>query len=138
MIFGIGLIALGVFAFTQGQEMARFIRDNEVAIMGTQISRDTLRAALSPSPAILIALGAIQLLSGIGVMAHKSWGRWLGFLLALFSLIVAVFAFSIAYALSGGFTPAVIVALVLLVGYVLIILALLLGGSHFRRRAPGR
>ena len=85
-----------------------------------------------------MVLGALQLLCGVGVMAHKSWGRWLGFLLALFGLIVTIFAVSIAYALGGGFTLPVIIGVVLLVGYVLIVLTLLAAGRHFRRKSPAR
>jgi len=135
VIFGIGVIALGVFTITQGQEIARFIRDNDIAIFNTQISHDTMRSILTPSPGVLIVTGLLQFIFGVGVMAHKSWGRWLGFLLALIGLAVAVVAVSIALALSGGFTVPVIIAVVALVGYALIVLALLAGGGHFRRKA---
>ena len=138
VVFGIGVIALGFFALTQGQDIARFIRDNDIKVFGVLIGRDTLRAALTPSPGILMFLGALQLISGVGVMAHKSWGRWLGFLLALFGLIIGIFAFSIGYAIAGGFTVPVIIGVVFLVGYILIILALIAGGAHFRRKTPAR
>jgi len=138
VVFGIGVIALGFFALTQGQDIARFIRDNDIKVFGVLIGRDTLRAALTPSPGILMFLGALQLIAGVGVMAHKSWGRWLGFLLALFGLIVGIFAFSIGYAIAGGFTVPVIIGVVFLIGYILIILALIAGGSHFRRKTPSR
>ncbi len=134
LVFGIGVIAIGVFAITQGEDLARFIRDHDVAIFGSQITRDTLRTVLSPSPGVLIVLGVLQILSGIGVMAHKSWARWLGFLLALLGLLVTVYAVSIGLAVAAGFTLAVIIGVVLLVGYVLIVVALLGGGSHFHRR----
>jgi len=138
VLFGIGVIALGLIALTQGSDIDRFIRNNDIAIFGSRLSRDTLRSALTPSPGILFVLGALQLLSGVGVMAHRSWGRWLGFLLALLGLIVSIFAVSIAFALAGGFTLPVIIGVVLLIGYVLIILALIAGGSHFRRRYQTR
>ena len=104
VVFGIGVIALGFFALTQGPDIARFIRDNDIKVFGVLISRDTLKSALTPSPGILMFLGALQLIAGAGVMAHKSWGRWLGFLLAVLGLIVSIFAFSIGYAIAGGFT----------------------------------
>ncbi|HEY7023464.1 MAG TPA: hypothetical protein VH371_00740 [Candidatus Limnocylindrales bacterium] len=136
VVFGIGVIALGFFALTQGQDIARFIRDNDIKVFGVLVSRDTLRAALTPSPGILMFLGALQLIAGVGVMAHKGWGRWLGLLLALFGLIIAIFAFSIGYAIAGGFTVPVIIGVVFLVGYILIVLALIAGGAHFRRKSP--
>ena len=101
---------------------------------GSQISRDTLRSVLTPSPGVLMFLGLLQLVAGAGVMAHRSWGRWLGVLLALIGLGVSIFAVSIAFALAGGFTVPVIIGVVLLVGYALILLALVAGGGHFRRR----
>jgi hypothetical protein len=134
LVFGIGVAALGVFALNLGGDIGRFIRDNDIAIFGSQISRDTLRSVLSPSPGVLIALGVVQLLCGAGVLAHKSWGRWLGFVVALLGLLVSLVAVSVGLALAGGLTPAVIVAVVLLVGYALIVLALLAGGRHFRRK----
>ena len=138
VVFGIGVIALGFFALTQGPDIARFIRDNDIKVFGVLISRDTLKSALTPSPGILIFLGALQLIAGAGVMAHKSWGRWLGFLLAVLGLIVSIFAFSIGYAIAGGFTLSVIIGVVFIVGYVLIVLALIGGGAHFRRKTPAR
>ena len=138
VVFGIATIVLGVFALTQGPDIARFIRDNDIAIFGAQISRDTLRSVLTPSPGFLIFIGVLQFISGAGVLAHKSWGRWLGFVLALLGLIAAVFAVSIGLAVAGGVTPPVIIGVVLLVGYALMLLALLAGGGHFRRKqVPG-
>lgn len=138
VVFGIGIIALGFFTLGQGAALSQFIRDNDIKVFGAQLSRDLLRSVLAPSPAILMVLGTLQLICGIGVMAHKSWGRWLGFLIALLALVVSIFAVSIAYALAGGFTLPVIVGVVLLVGYVLIVLTLLAAGSHFRRRVAPR
>jgi hypothetical protein len=134
VVFGIGVIALGFFTLSAGSDIARFIRDNDIKVFGFLLSRDTLRAVLTPSPGILMFLGALQLIAGIGVMSHKRWGRWLGFLLALLGLIVSIFAFSIGYAIAGAFTVPVIVGVVFLVGYILILLALIGGGSHFRRK----
>jgi hypothetical protein len=134
IVFGIGLIALGAFTFTQGTELGRFIRDNTIAVFGSTISRETLRSVLSPAPGVLIVLGALQLISGIGVLAHKGSGRWLGVLLALLGLLAAVFSLSIALALSTAVTVPVLVAVVLLIGYAIVLLALIAGGSHFRRR----
>ena len=138
VVFGLGIIVLGIFTLGQGAALSQFIRDNDIKVFGTQLTRDLLRTVLTPSPAILMVMGALQLLCGIGVMAHKSWGRWLGFLLALLGLIVSIFAVSIAYALAGGFTVPVIIGVVLLVGYVLIVLTLLAGGSQFRRKVAPR
>lgn len=138
VVFGFVVIGLGLFTLTQGVEIARFIRDNDIKIMGSLISRDTLRTLLTPSPGALIFVGVVQLTCGVGVMNHKSWGRWLGVLLAAIGLIVTVFTVSIALAIAGGFTVPVIIGVVLLVGYALIVVALIAGGSHFRRKTAVR
>jgi hypothetical protein len=136
VLFGLAVAAIGAWSFTQGPEIGRFIRDNDVGIFGTQIPRETLRAVLSPMPAVLIVVGILQLLSGAGVFAHKGWARALGLLLALLGLLVALFAVSLAVALAPGASIPVIISVVLLIGYALVVLALIAGGNHFRRRYP--
>jgi hypothetical protein len=136
-VLGIGVALLGFIALNSGPDIARFIRDNEIVVNGVKLTPDLLRSVLTPSPGILMVLGIIQAIAGFGVMAHKSWGRWLGFLLALLGLVVAVVATSVGYALARGFTVPVILAVVAVIGYIVILIALLAGGSHFRRRAPG-
>ena len=135
VVFGLGIIALGVYTITQGQEIRLFIDRNTVAIFNTTLTPDTLRNVLSPSPGILIVIGVLHLLAGFGVFGHRSLARWFGFLLALLGLLVSVVAVSLALALSGGFSVAAIICVVLLVGYALICLALLAGGKHFHRQA---
>jgi hypothetical protein len=136
VLFGLALAAIGAWAFTQGPEIGRFIRDNDVAVFGSQLDRETLRAVLSPMPAVLIVIGLLQLIAGAAVMAHKGWGRALGLLLALLGLLVSLFAVSMALALAPGASIPVIVAVVLLIGYAFVVLALMAGGKHFRRRYP--
>ena len=80
----------------------------------------------------------LELIAGIGVFVHQRWARWLGFLLAIFGLVISVFSVSIGYALARGFTLPVIIGVVAVIGYILILLALLGGGSHFRRRVAPR
>jgi hypothetical protein len=136
--FGLAVALLGGWTLTQGPELGRFIRDNDIAIFGTQIQRDTLKAILEPMPGILMVLGVLQLLVGAVVLAHRGWARWLGVLLALFGLLVSVVALSAVLALVPGVSVQLGVAAVLLLGYAYIVLALIAGGSHFRVRAPGR
>ena len=106
--------------------------------MGRQIDRDTLRSILSPTPAVLIILGLIQLLAGSGVLAHKGWGRGIGILFALLGLFAGIFALSLSLALAPGLSIPTIIAATLVAGYAFILLALLVGGKHFKRRIPAR
>ncbi len=136
VLFGLTVAALGAWSFTQGPEIARFILVNDIAVFGTQIGRETLRTVLSVTPAIVVVVGILQLLSGAGIFAHKGWARALGLLLALFGLLVSLFGVSMALALARGTSIPVIIAIVLLVGYAFTVLALIAGGGHFKRRYP--
>jgi hypothetical protein len=138
ILFGLGVAVLGGWVLTQGPELGRFIRDNDIAIFGTQIQRDTLKAILEPMPGILMVLGVLQLLVGAVILAHRGWARWLGGLLALLGLLVSIVALSAVIALVPGVSVQLGIAVVLLLGYAYILLALIAGGSHFRARAPGR
>jgi hypothetical protein len=135
VVFGVGVALIGAWALTQGPEIGRFIRDNDIAIFGTQLDRETLRSILSPMPGVLMVIGLLQLIAGVGVLAHKGWGRALGILLGILGLLVSVFAVSTALALAPGLSVPMLVAATLLIGYAVILLALFAGGSHFRRRA---
>lgn len=138
VLFGLFIAVLGAWTLTQGPEISRFIRDNDIAVFGRQIDRETLRAGLSPMPGILMFLGVLQLLVGAAVFAHKNWARVLAVLLSIIGLVVGVFAVSTAIALAPGVSVPMIVAVVLLLGYAYSLLALITGGSHFRPRYPSR
>ena len=55
--------------------------------------------------------------------------------MALLGAIAAGYVISVALQLSSAFTIQLMITVVALVGYVLIVLGLLAGGSHFRRRS---
>ena len=136
--FGTLVAVIGGWSLTQGPEISRFIRDNDIAIFGRQIDRETMRTVLSPMPGILMVFGVLQLLVGGVLLAHRSWARWLGILLALLGLLVGVFAVAASMALVPGVSVQMLVSIVLLLGYAFVLLALIAGGSHFRARYPGR
>ena len=138
IIFGLAVALLGGWTLTQGPELGRFIRDNDIAIFGTHIQRDTLRSILEPMPGILMFLGVLQLLVGAVILAHRGWARWLGVLLALLGLLVSVVALSAVLALVPGTSVQLMIAVVLLLGYAYVLLALIAGGSHFRATVPRR
>ena len=136
IIFGVAVAVLGAWTLTLGPDLGRFIRDNDIAIFGRQIERDTLKSIISPMPGILMVLGLLQLLVGAVVLAHRNWARWLGVLLALLGLIVSVIALSAVLALVPGVSVQLMAASTLVIGYALVLLALIAGGGHFRRRYP--
>ena len=138
--FGLLIAVAGAFGFTQGNELGRFVRDyaDRIAVFGQRIDRETLRAFLSVMPSVLIVAGIVQLLVGAGVLAHKGWARGLGSLISILGVLVGVFAVSAALALAPGTSAPMLIAIVLLLGYAFVLLALLAGGSHFRARYRGR
>jgi hypothetical protein len=138
ILFGVGIAILGGLTLTLGPEIGRFIRDNDVAVFGRQIDRETLRTLLSPMPGVLIFVGLLQLVVGAVILAHRGWARWLGVLLSLLGLLIGVVAVSGSVALVAGVSVQLMLSAVLIVGYAFVLLALIAGGSHFRRNYPGR
>ncbi len=134
VIFAIGVAFLGAWMLTQGPEIGRFIRDNDVAVFGSQLDRETLRSILSPLPGVLMVIGLLQLIAGAGVLAHKGWARAIAILLSLLGVLVGIFAVSTAIALTPNDPATLIIAATVLVGYAVALLALIAGGSHFRAR----
>ena len=137
VVFAIGVAFLGAWMLTQGSEIGRFIRDNDVAVFGSQIDRETLRSILSPLPGVLMVIGLLQLIAGAGVLAHKGWARAIGILLSLIGVLIGIFAVSTAIALAPGEVTTMILAAAVLIGYAVALLALIAGGSHFRVRQAG-
>jgi hypothetical protein len=133
-LFGIADIGGGAWLYTQGKELANLVDRTSVNLFGTSLDKPTLRALLGPLPPILIVFGILEVLSGLFIVAHKGWARWLGVLLSLVGLVVGVISISFALALAPGVSFALIGAIVVLVGYAFILLMLLAGGRHFRRR----
>ena len=133
LLFALGLVVVlaGIWTLTQGAELGRFIRENDVAVFGRQVDRDTLRTVLSLLPAILILLGVLHLLASVGVFGHRAWGRWLGVLMAVLGLVMGIFGVSAGLAF-GGVSLTTIVAIVLVVAYAYVVLALATGGRHFQ------
>ena len=140
VVFGLVIAVAGGWGFTQGNELGRFVREyaDRIAIFGQRVDRDTLRTFLSAMPTSLVITGIAQLLIGAGVVAHKGWARGLGVLLSLLGLLVGVFAVSAALALAPGLSVPMLIAIVLLLGYAYVLLALLAGSGHFRARYAGR
>jgi len=137
-VFGIVDIVGGVWLLGQGAELRSFIQQTSINLFGSNIGRETLRAVISPLPGVLLVLGALEIVSGIGVFAHKGWARALGILVSLLGVLVGVAGVSFALALASGLSMPLIGAAVILLGYAFIFLALVAGGGHFRRRFPQR
>ncbi len=137
-VFGIVAIVAGVWLLGQADELRQFIQRTSINFFGSRLEQDTLRSILSPMPGVLIVLGALEVVAGVGIFAHKNWGRALGILLSLLGISVGIAGVSFALVLAPGASPAMIAAMVVLLGSAFIVLALAAGGSHFRRRYAQR
>jgi hypothetical protein len=135
-VFGFVDMGGGVWLLGQGRELASFVERTTVNLFGTTLDRPTMRALLSPLPGVLIVFGALEVLAGVFVVAHKGWARALGIFLALLGLIVGVASISFSLALAPGFSVPFIGSIVVLLGYAFILLMLFAGGRHFRRSNP--
>jgi hypothetical protein len=139
VIFGVAIALLGAWLLTQGPALSDLIqRMRSVDLIVFKPTRDQLRSAFGASPGFLMVLGVLQLLVGAFVFAHRGWARWLGFLLALLGLVLSTVALTSSLALVPGASVQLMIAIALVIGYAFVVLALLFGGGHFRRRNPGR
>jgi len=130
---------LGGWTLTQGPQLSDLLSQlRRVDLIVFQPTRDQLQASFSLLPAVLMVFGLLQLLVGAVILAHRGWARWLGVLLALFGLLVSVVALIATMALIPGTSVQLMIAVVLLLGYAYVLLALFAGGSHFRANAPRR
>lgn len=137
-VFGLVDIVAGVWLLGQADELRQFIQRTSLNFFGSRLEQETLRAILSPMPGVLLIWGALEVILGAGIFAHKGWARALAILLSLLGILVGIAGVSFALALAPGASPAMIAAMVVLLGYAFIVLALIAGGSHFRRRYTQR
>jgi hypothetical protein len=139
VIVGVTLAVLGAWLLTQGPALTDLVqRLKSVDLVVLKPTKDQLRSLVSASPGALMVLGVLQLLVGAFVLGHRGWARWLGVVLALLGLIFGIVALTSTVALVPGVSVQLIVAIVFLVAYAFVILALIAGGGHFRGRYPGR
>jgi len=137
-VFGLIAIVAGVWLLGQADELRQFIQRTSINFFGSRLDQETLRAILSPMPGVLLIWGALEVILGAAIFAHKGWARAIAVLLSLLGILVGIAGVSFALALAPGASPALIAAMVILLGYAFIVLALIAGGSHFRRRYPQR
>jgi hypothetical protein len=136
IVFGLIDIGGGLWLYTQGSELNAFIQRTTVNLLGATLDRQTLRSILSVSPPAFIVFGALEAICGFAILAHQSWARAIGIIVALLGLLIGIISVSVALALPSGSSIVVIGAVAVLLGYAFVLLALFAGGNHFRRRYP--
>ena len=86
-------------------------------------------AALVLAFGTVLVVGVLHLLSGVGLLMHKSWARAIGIVLALLGTLFS--AAGVLYAATPNTIPP---AAIVPAAYAFTLLALILGGGHFVRR----
>jgi hypothetical protein len=81
---------------------------------------------------VLLAAGTASLASAIGVLAHKSWGRWLGIVAAVLGIVTGL-----VIVISGlgpqTDTASVVIGAAWATAHGLAMVGLAAGGRHFER-----
>ena len=127
LIFG-GLVTL--VALSIGDEFTRQLRA-QLEAEGLAIDVGAMLRVVVVVFVIVLVLGLLHLVAAIGVFLHKSWGRLLGIVLGVLGVLLGVL--SVVPALGVGESGSLVFGVLLLLGYGLVVLGLLGGGSHFRR-----
>jgi len=146
---GAVLLAWGiVFAVAGGAVMFmgnldRFVEGLTLTAQQLDLVAEFNKAAFSYG-AILLIIGIIQFIGGVGVFAHRSWGRAfavvLGLLGVLWGIGLVVSSLNLRFgdvAIDGALADnraALAFAVIVLVTYLIVFLAMFLGRRHFRRK----
>jgi hypothetical protein len=149
VLAGFVLLAWGiVFAIVGGLVMWLGNLDQVVTDLGLDADALALVAEFNKQAtaygAILLIIGIVQLIGGVGVLAHRGWGRAFAIVLGLLGTIwgIGLLLSSVRFDIGdmsvegalAGEESAVAMATVVLVCYLLVFLAMFVGRRHFRRK----
>jgi hypothetical protein len=84
---------------------------------------------------IVIVLGALDVVSAIGVLLHKSWARWTAIVLGVLGTLLGLFVVWVATEppLDAGM---VIFGVIWVGAHVLAVIGMAAGGRHFEPARP--
>ncbi len=95
---------------------------------------DAASGALAVFGVIFAIIAAVQLLAGIGIIAHSMFARILAFVFAIPGALLWTFGLIGAFGATGeGRVGGIVFVAILFVGYWFTLYALARGGAHFRR-----
>lgn len=146
IIAGIPLLLYGLLITLGGAGLlvVRSLVDNLVDQAGAEADvAKAIRDAIVVVAVIILICGILQILAAIGIWAHKGWGRALGILWGILGTLFGLAAFGGArttVTLNGNTTSGeggIAVALFILVPYAFVLVAMIIGGGHFRRKRIG-
>jgi hypothetical protein len=140
VLAGIPLLLFGLL-ITLGGAAVLFVRTlvDEAITSGisngsiSAVDGKTVRDAIAVVAVVILIFGVLQILAAIGIWAHKGWGRWLGLIFGVLGTLLGLLAVATSRSgLSGSSNIGG--ALFVLVPYAFVLIAMIIGGAHFRRR----
>lgn len=149
LLAGLMVIIAGVAIMLAGgaltaAEWARMVNETNPALLSPdEIER--ARTLLMPVGGAFFVVGLLHAIGGIGIFAHRGWGRFLGFLFGFFGSVFGVLGVVTAVlskpteptVLSDGTTIGLdqnlIPSAVFLAIYAFVFLSMIIGRGHFRK-----
>lgn len=132
LVFG----AVEAFGGTLGAVFAGSLRrvfDQALRGEGVRIEPTAVLSVVTGFFVVLLLLGVLHVAAAIGVLAHRTWGRVLGVLLATLGAASSALLLLRAIEPHAGRVSSVVAVLAVLVPYLITLLALLFAGDHFRQ-----
>jgi protein-S-isoprenylcysteine O-methyltransferase Ste14 len=133
LVWTIGGAVVLVFRSLLDQLVDTSIADGTI----TAANGNTLRDIVVVVAVVVLIIGILQLLAAIGIWAHKGWGRWLGIIFGVLGTLFGLAALVGVRAtpgVSGSRSSDLGSALFILVPYAFVLIAMVIGGAHFRTR----
>lgn len=137
LVFGLLVTIVGVIGLMGGMFIVALLSDLLTAELATAFDVDAFATVVLVGFGVVLTSGLLHLLSSIGIFMHRGWARAIGALLAALGTMLG--GAGIAFVLQDAFPGqdvgrALTIPAIVAVGYGLSLLALIVGGSHFRRR----
>jgi hypothetical protein len=133
LVFGLVATLVGLAGVALGDlldEVVRIARDADV-----DLTRRALRTLFTSASWVLLAVGAVHLLSAFGVFLHRQSARFVGILLALPGTAIGALSVMLTLPIAQrgtGEGAGLAVAVVVTMGYGIALFGLIVGGRHFQ------
>lgn len=123
IVLGVLLAIIFVFALLVFDAIAAF----DAALQLNRAEADALKVVIGG----VLVVALVQVIAGIGVLAHREWARIMGIVTAVLGTLVG--ALAVIAVMAEPDPPALVFALALLSGYALALFGLIAGAAQFRR-----
>jgi hypothetical protein len=134
MVFGIAEALGGAVGAVIANSLRRVFIDllRNLGMRGVADNAASVTSLLAGIFVTMLLLGILQIVASVGVLSHRSWGRWLGLLLSVVGIAIGAW---LVYRVAQGATPRpsdYFAPVALQISYLITLLALLFPADHFR------